>query len=49
MVNLNTSECVQCHKRYKVLTQESLCYFCHLYKYHEPPKTGAYKIDKIKD
>lgn len=33
----------KCKKNYKVLTEEGLCYYCHVNKYGEPPKTGLYK------
>ena len=43
-----TSECKGCGRKYRTLTEEELCYACHVYKYDEPPKTGAYKQDKDK-
>ena len=38
--------CKNCHRNFKVLTPEGICWACYLNKYKEPPKTGAYKEGK---
>lgn len=44
-----TQKCKQCNKNFKTLTEENLCYYCHVNKYHTPPTTGVYKIiNKLK-
>lgn len=30
-------ECKKCHKHYRTLTEEELCYFCHYDKYGSIP------------
>ena len=44
-----TSACSKCGKRYKTLTNEGLCYGCHINKYGDTPKTGQYKQEKAGD
>ncbi len=31
-------ECIKCHKRFKTLTEEELCFGCHLKKYGKVAK-----------
>ena len=37
------NKCKNCGKNYKVLTEEDLCYYCHVDKYGRPPKGGCYE------
>jgi hypothetical protein len=48
MVKSNTIECISCHKRYKTLTNEKICYYCYLNKYKSVPTTGIYAVGKVK-
>ena len=34
---MSTQECKNCKRRYKLLTEEELCYYCHTNKYGEAP------------
>lgn len=34
----HTSECIKCKRRFKRLTSENICYYCHINKYNKPPK-----------
>jgi methionyl-tRNA synthetase len=43
-----TSPCIKCNKRFKILTEEGLCYFCYKDKHGVPPTQGAYKQEKNK-
>ncbi len=38
-----TSTCNKCKKNYKVLTEEGLCYYCHVNKYGKPPTKGVWE------
>lgn len=35
---MKTRECNDCGKRYKKLTEEGICYYCHYGKYKSHPK-----------
>jgi hypothetical protein len=45
--NMKIQQCNCCHKRYKVLTPEGLCYFCFKNKYGIVPTKGCYEEGKI--
>jgi len=46
-MNSKTSQCRLCKRRFKKLTEEELCYYCHVNKYGSSPKEwnpiGKYK------
>lgn len=42
------SQCKICKRRFKTLTEDNLCYFCHLEKYNKVPTKGVYSQEKEK-
>ena len=39
-------ECKKCFRRYNVLTEEGLCFHCHVKKYKAVPTKGCYDTGK---
>jgi hypothetical protein len=43
---MKTEECKDCGKRFKVLTEEGICFYCYRKKHKKPPTKGCYDPGK---
>ena len=46
-MKMKTEECKNCHRRFRMITEEGICFYCYYEKYHRYPKefqpVGKYK------
>jgi len=43
-----TQTCKKCNKNYKTLTNEGVCYHCHIFKYGSAPNIKQFGNNEVK-